>query len=192
MSLLGGLHRKLDRLIDRKKILNHKLQKAALEKASAPTTAPTKDEFLKTARLVVKAAHRFGSLTDRRQQKALLSELLQEIHVRHNQIISFKFRAAPVAGLGDADATETILLPKPVWVGRPPDDLPPHHKRSIKCSEVKSESDFYLGLNRCNPCRIAADRDRHSRRRAAKKAGINRLLTRRDGESHTSKMTRFA
>jgi DNA invertase Pin-like site-specific DNA recombinase len=145
-------------------------EKAALEKAAAPKTAPTKDEFLKTARLVVKAAHRFGSLTDKHQQKAILSELLQEVHVRQNQISSLKFRAAAIAGPGDVGATETILLPKPIWVGPPPDDLPPQHKRCIKCSEVKPIREFYRGLNRCNPCRIAADRERHARRRAKNKS----------------------
>jgi site-specific DNA recombinase len=144
-------------------------EKAALEKTFLPKVAPTKDEFLKTARLVVKAAHRFGSLTDKHQQKAILSELLQEIHVRQNQIISFKFRAAAVAGPGDAGAMDTILLPKPLWVGPPPDDLPARHKRCIKCSQVKPDCDFYRGLNRCHPCRIAADRERHARRRAKNK-----------------------
>lgn len=145
-------------------------ERSVLKRVSLVKPAPGKSEYLQMARVVVKAAHRFTSINDKHQQKEIIHELFSEIHVRQNQIISFRFRPsafADVAG-GNATGSSVVLLPEPFCVGPPPDVLPPDHRRCIKCSAVKPATDFYRKLNRCDPCRAVECRERDKRRRAAR------------------------
>lgn len=142
-------------------------ERAVIEQVASPKAVAGKAEFLQMARMVVKAAYRFIGITDKREQKEIIHELLSEVHIRQSQIISLRFRPSAFAGVAGESAvgSKVILLPEPFWVGEPPDVLPPDHRRCIKCSAVKPVSEFYRKFNRCKPCVAYQQRERDKRRR---------------------------
>ncbi|MDZ4287154.1 MAG: recombinase family protein [Prosthecobacter sp.] len=142
-------------------------EKASLVKVSADKPSTDRSEFLKMARVVVKAAHRFSALADRRTQKAIVHELLAEAHVRDSCVVSFRLRPSLLIGAKSEEISNSIvLLPEPIVIGKPPDILPAGHRRCIKCSEVKPVAQFYRNLNRCNPCRHSDQRQRDLRQKS--------------------------
>lgn len=159
----------IDELRQKREALRQK--RAAIEAASTSAKPMSKDGFLAIARMVVKGARRFATIKDTRQQKQVIHELLSEVHIRHDQIISFRFRPSALsAAHTDHTTAATVLLPKPISIGKSCESVPPGSRRCIKCNTVKAETEFYRKLNRCNPCRTAEERGRHERRKAAKAA----------------------
>lgn len=159
----------VDELRHKREALRQK--RAAIEEASNSAKPVSKDGFLAMARMVVKGARRFAAIKDKRQQKQVIHALLYEVHIRQDQIISFRFRpSALAAGWKDQTTSTTVLLPKPIVIGDQPESVPPGRRRCIKCNTVKAEADFYRKLNRCNACRTVEERVRYERRKAAKAA----------------------
>lgn len=159
----------IDELRQKREALRQK--RAAIEAASNSAKPVSKDGFLAMARMVVKGARRFAAIKDKRQQKQVIHELLSEVHIRQNQIISFRFRpSALAAAQPDHTASGTVLLPKPILVGKQGESIPAGSRRCIKCDAVKAETEFYRKLNQCNPCRKVQERGRYERRKAAKAA----------------------
>lgn len=159
----------VDELKDKRAAIRR--EKATLEMAFAPKASVTKDGFMQLARQIVKAVHRFPSLTDKRQQKAIAHELLSEIHFRQAAIVAFRFRPSAFAGTSVPGATgELVLLPDPIVVGPAPDVLPDGHRRCTKCRTVKPTEVFFEGTNRCvrrcDTCRSAEARARYLRHKA--------------------------
>lgn len=142
---------------------------AALAKLETPAEPAHSVDTLATARLIVKGAMRFTRLTDALARKKIIAELLSEIHVRDQSIVSFRFRDGVFSSSTPGDANPVILLPSPRFVVLPAPTLPKGHKRCIKCGEVKVAEEFYGRLNRCNSCRNEADRERARLRWKARK-----------------------
>ncbi|GEP40919.1 hypothetical protein BGE01nite_02100 [Brevifollis gellanilyticus] len=159
----------VDELRQKREAIRQK--RAAVEQATRSSSSKDKDELKAMARLVIKGARRFKALDDKGQKKKIIHELFSEIHVRHNQLVSFRFRpVALTAASPESAASTTILLPKPIQVGKEQATLPPGQRRCITCDEVKAQQEFYRNLNRCNPCRSKQERMRHEKRRAKAKS----------------------
>jgi hypothetical protein len=159
----------IDELRQKREALRQK--RAVIEAASNSAKPVSKDGFLAMARMVVKGARRFTAIKDKRQQKQVIHELLSEVHFRQDLIISFRFRPSALAAVHpDHTTAATVLLPKPISIGKSCESVPPGSRRCIKCNTVKAEAEFYRKLNRCNPCRTVEERGRHERRKAAKAA----------------------
>ena len=146
-------------------------EKEAMDKLTVPKPPPAKSEFLQRARLLVRAALRFPSITDKLQQKKVVHGLLSEILVKDKAIVGFRLRNALLDTDGDSHDTQnaTVFLPTPLPVGKPPEHLPAGQKRCVRCGEVKSRGLFYKQLNQCAPCRKELERVRHERRQARRK-----------------------
>jgi DNA invertase Pin-like site-specific DNA recombinase len=136
-------------------------ERSALEAASQERPKAGPSEFARMARAVIKAGHRFAELRDLREKKQVVNELFREIHVRQNQIISFRFRTM----CGDDSPGSAIILPDPIHVGPVPEVLPEGQRRCIDCGEVKHVTEFYRTLNGCKPCRQKKATERRKKRR---------------------------
>lgn len=119
------------------------------------------------ARQVVKAALRFSSCRDRMQQKAIIAELIREVHVSGRHIVAFVLRQ----GLPVSLLNETVTLSEPLRIGPLPDNLPEGHKRCIKCAAIKPHALFPAGLNFCRECRAQDARFRRLAREAKARNG---------------------
>lgn len=141
-------------------------EREALVKFNAPKKVRGNEEFLKMARIIVKAALRFRELKDRRQQKAILHELFSQIVVKDKAITSFKFRETALREPGTEANVQcsSVILSAPVPIGVIPESLPVGKRRCIKCEEVLGTDQFYRNLNSCNSCRKVSERARHLRR----------------------------
>ena len=143
-------------------------EKEALEKMTAPKPAPDKTGFLQKARLVVRAALRFPSIKDKLQQKKIIHGLFSEIHVKDKAVVSFRLRSSLVEADGGSE-NATIFLPKPLPVGKPPEQLAAGQKRCSRCAEVQPLESFYRNGFRCTSCRKELERARHVRRQDKRK-----------------------
>ena len=143
-------------------------QRKALESTTASREDNPSASFGEQARHVVKAALRFTSCRDRLQQKAIIAELIREVHVRDRHIVAFVFRQ----GLSTPFSNETVTLPEPLLIGPLQEDLPDGHKRCIKCSDIKPQHIFAAGLNICRECRAKDARLRRLARKAKAKNDV--------------------
>jgi hypothetical protein len=114
------------------------------------------------ARLVIKGAMRFGRVGDRREQKAILEQLLAEVFFRSNSITAFGFHPSIVASLGDAEKElwQTITLGVPFRIAQ---EIPAGLKQCSKCRAVLPETEFPKAVSLCNPCYRAQTRARWER-----------------------------
>jgi len=135
---------------------------AFLAQLETRAVQPKLADHWRLVRAAIKGAARFPKLNDKHLQKRILNELLDEVHVRDQEIVSFRFKETVLPELTTGG---TILLPNPLIIGTKEEALPAGFRRCIKCSAVKADSEFYKQLNSCDPCRKAADRARFIKRR---------------------------
>lgn len=141
-------------------------EREALSRLFIPSKPQAPDQLTTLARLIVKAAMRFPRTNDPLTRKKIIAEIFAEIHVRDRQLVGFRFRESL---LGNAQLPEgtTIMLSTPLPIGPQSEKLPEGDRRCIRCGEVKSVSEFYRRLNRCNGCRKVEERERHLRRKSS-------------------------
>lgn len=138
-----------------------------LSKMQKPKKPAGNSELDKVARLIVKAALRYPTITDVNQKRKIIREIFAELHIRDKAIVSFRFHDSLMRGAAEGDGVinPTILIPEPICIGHLPDVIPKGTRRCLICKAVKPVADYYRKLNHCDPCRKEREKARYLRRK---------------------------